>query len=328
MGRYDTCILVFIQIASILIFQFNIHSQEKGEIKFPPAYQLKANFKTQTFYNYVLNDTTEIHRTYADSSKSYFQRIINYFMTLVQRDDPKDGFAKIEVYIDSITYKFIENDKVYEFINIETSSPTIFKFEDFQTYSVPMSMQFEITYSPYGEVAKIEGERLSEKRSYIEQLKPTIPDSIWYYNWSDGLSEQRLKYIGDVIKLVYPINPIYRDSIWHSPIELQIDGINLIDTVELKATGFNNNQYQIVGKFVNPNIIWKRTKFYDVKSLSLPYRLNVAAGSIEQSLSATGVVKEFKIILNLNLNVGQPISFTENIIKKLRWEMVNSYRFR
>ncbi len=328
MGRYDTCKLVFIQIVLIVVFQINIFSQEKGEIKLPPAYQLKAYFKTQVYYNYVLYDTTEIQRTYADSSKKQFRRVINYFMTLVQRDDPKDGFSKIEVYIDSITYKFEENDKVYQFTNIETSDPTIFKFEDFQTYSVPMSMQFEIIYSPYGEVAKIEGERLFEKRSYVEKLRPTIPDTLWYYNWSDGLSDHRLKYIGDVIKLLYPIHPTFRDSIWHSPIQLQIEGINLVDTLELKATGFFANQYQIVGRFVNPNIIWKRTKFYDVKSLSLPYKLNGAVGSIEQSLSSTGIVKELRIILNLNLDVGRPIAFTENVIKKLRWEMVNSYRFK
>ncbi|MFN3305837.1 MAG: hypothetical protein ACK42Z_01485 [Candidatus Kapaibacteriota bacterium] len=327
MGWYDTCKLVFIQIASILIFQLNIISQEKGEIKFPPAYQLKAYFKTQTFYNYVLYDTTEVHRTYADSSKKHFKRIINYFMTLVQRDDPKDGFAKVEIYIDSITYKFVENDKVYEFVNIESSNPNIFKFEDFQTYIVPMSMQFEIIYSPYGEVAKIEGERLLEKRSYVEKLRPTLPDTLWYYNWNDGLSDQRLKHIGDVIKLIYPPHPIFRDSLWRSPIELLIDGINLIDTVELKATGFFNNQYQIVGRFVNPSIIWKRTKFYDIKSLHLPYELKDVVGSIQQSLSATGIVKELKIILNLDLDIGLPIAFTENISKSLRWEMIKSYRF-
>lgn len=167
-----------------------------------------------------------------------------------------------------------------------------------------------------------------KKRSYIEQLKPTLPDTLWYYNWKDGLSDQRLKYIGDVIKVIYPINPIFRDSIWHSPIELQIEGINLIDTLKLKATGFFNNQYQIEGEFVNPTIIWKRTKFYDVKSLSLPYRLNSAIGSIEQSLSAIGVVKELRIFLNLSIDVGIPFAFTENIVKRIHWEMVKSYRFQ
>jgi hypothetical protein len=322
---------VFIQIITFVVVTVNIFSQEKGaapETKLPPAYMLKANFKLQVYYNYVLSDTTIVKRVYADSSQREFKRIVNYYLTIMQPDAPKDGFSKVEVSIDSINYKFFDGNKVYEFSDIETANPSVFKFDDFQTYSVPMSMQYDIIYSPYGEVAKIEGERLEEKRNYVEQLKTSIPDSIWYYNWKDGLSDARLKQIGDVIKILYPINPVYRDSIWYSPIELQIDGLNIVDTVELKATGFMNNKYSIVGRFVKPSTIWKNTKFYDIKSLSLPYKIINSKGNIKQTLSATGVVHEFEINLNLTLEVGNPFVFKENIEKHLRWEMVKSFRFK
>lgn len=331
MGWNDTCKLVFIQIITFVVVTVNIFSQEKGaapETKLPPAYMLKANFKLQVYYNYVLSDTTIVKRVYADSSQREFKRIVNYYLTIMQPDAPKDGFSKVEVSIDSINYKFFDGNKVYEFSDIETANLSVFKFDDFQTYSVPMSMQYDIIYSPYGEVAKIEGERLEEKRNYVEQLKTSIPDSIWYYNWKDGLSDARLKQIGDVIKIRYPINPVYRDSIWYSPIELQIDGLNIVDTVELKATGFMNNKYSIVGRFVKPNPIWKNTKFYDIKSLSLPYKIINSKGNIKQTLSATGVVHEFEINLNLTLEVGNPFVFTENIEKNLHWEMVKSFRFK
>ncbi|MCX7909660.1 MAG: hypothetical protein N2560_09125 [Ignavibacteria bacterium] len=331
MGRNDTCKLVIIQIVTLLIFLNHSFSQEKGiqkEPNLPPAYLLKANFKTQVYYNYVLSDTTKIKRVYADSSVREFQRIIRYFLTIMQPDSPKDGFSKVEISIDSINYRFIEGNKVYEFTNIETSNPNVFKFDDFQTYNIPMSMQFVIVYSPYGEVARIEGERLLEKRAYIEQLKNSIPDSIWYYNWTDGLSDNRLKFIGDVIKLLYPVNPVYRDSVWYSPLELQIDGILILDTVELRATGFINNKYTIIGKFVNPNLIPKKVKFYDIKTLSFPYKLTDSSGFLEQILSAGGLVQELNIKLQLTVEVGNPFIFKENITKNLHWEMVNSYRFK
>lgn len=331
MGRNDFSKLVIIQIFTFLI-TININlAQEKGqqrESQLPPAYTLKANFRTQVYYNYVLNDTTKVKRIYADSSIKEFQRIISYYLTIMQPDPPKDGFSKVEISIDSIYYKFIEGENVYHFSNIETANPSVFKFEDFQTYSVPMSMQFELTYSPYGEIAKIEGDRLAEKKNYIELLKNSIPDSIWYYNWTDGLSDIRLKHIGDVIKLIYPITPIYRDSIWYSPIELQIDGIHIIDTVELKVTGFWNNKYNIVGKFIKPETIWKKTKFYAIPNLSLPYKLTSASGNLEQTLSAAGLAQELKIHLHFKLQVGAPIIFEENITKNLYWNMVNSFRFK
>lgn len=331
MGWNDTCKLVIIQIIVCLSFFTNLYGQEKGfqkENKLPPAYMLKAYFKTQIYYNYVLSDTTKVKRVYADSSTLEFQRIVSYYFTIMQPDPPKDGFSQVEVSIDSINYKFIEGKNVYEFSNIETSSPSVFNFEDFKTYSIPMSMQFEITYSPYGEVAKIDGERLREKRSYIEKLKASIPDSIWYYNWSDGLSDQRLKQICDVIKLTYPVNPVYRDSIWYSPIELQIDGINVHDTLELRTTGFFNNNYSIIGKFVNPQFQWKKTKFFKVNTLSLPYKLNSANGSVEQIVSASGLVQDFRININMDVQVGNPMIFNENLKKILKFEMVNSYRFK
>jgi hypothetical protein len=306
-------------------------SQEKGAGKrttLPPAYSLKAYFKTQVYYNYVLYDTSKVKRIYADSSTKEYQRIITYYLTLMQPDSPKEGFSRVEVSIDSLKYKFIDGEKVYEFSDIDRATPDILKFDDFLTYSVPMSLNFEIIYSPYGETAKIQGERLEEKRKYVEQLKPTIPDSIWYYNWTDGLSDQRLKQIGEVIKLSYPLSPVYRDSFWLSPIELQIDGINIVDTLELKATGFFNNKYTIVGEFKNPTSIWKKTKFYGIKSLSLPYIITGANGSIEQILSATGLVNSLDIKLFFNLEVGNPIIFIEKIYKRLHWEMVNSYRFK
>lgn len=331
MGWNDISKLVIIQIVAYLICTNIVLGQEKGasqETQLPPAYMLKANFRTQIYYNYVLNDTTKVKRVYADSSIKEFQRIISYFMTIMQPDPPKDGFSKVEISIDSIHYKFIEGENVYQFYNIETASPSVFKFEDFLTYNVPMSMQYDLTYSPYGEVAKIEGERLTEKRNYVEMLKNSIPDTIWYYNWTDGLSDLRLKYIGDVIKLIYPINPVYRDSIWFSPIELQVDGIHLIDTVELKVSGFWNNKYNIVGKFTSPKVRWKRTKFYAIPNLLLPYKLLNANGKLEQTLSAAGLAQELKIQLNLKLQVGTPLIFEENLTKNLHWIMVNSYRFK
>ncbi|MGC8748061.1 MAG: hypothetical protein ACP5RR_04155 [Candidatus Kapaibacteriota bacterium] len=331
MGWNDTCKLVFIQITAFIILITSAFSQEKGaigEAKLPPAYSLKAKFKVQVYYNYVLSDTTIAKRIYSDSTIREYTRIVNYYLTLYQPDSPKEGFSKVEISIDSLRYKFIEGNKVIEFTNIETAQPSVFKFDDFQTYSIPMSMQFDIIYSPYGEVAKIEGERLIEKRNYVEQLKSTIPDSIWYYNWKDGLSDQRLKQIGDVIKITYPINPVYRDSLWSSPIELQIDGLQIIDTAELKAVGFMNNKYSIIGKFKNPHSIWEKTKFYDVKSISLPYKVTNAYGDLAQTLSATGLVHDFDIRLNLTLEVGNPTIFSEHLKKILHWEMVNSYRFK
>ncbi len=336
MGWNDIGKLVFVSIfAAILSINF-ILSQEKTlpgakETSLPPAYLLKPVFRVHNYYNYILYDTSEVVRIYKDSSTVKYTRNMIYYLTLVQPDPPVDGFSRVEVSIDSIYYRFQEGQKVYEFSSIENSNPNVFKFEDFQTYSIPMSMEFTIVYSPYGEVAKIEGERLLEKRRYIDTLKATIPDSIWYFNWVDGLSDSRLKQIADVIKITFPINPVYKDSIWSSPIELQIDGINVIDTLDLKCTGFFNNKYSIEGVFKNPSLEWKKTKFYGIKTLSFPHKIARGQGVFKQILSAAGLVQSLNINLDLEIFVGEKsenILFTEKIKKNLKWEMVKSFKFR
>ncbi|MCX7879280.1 MAG: hypothetical protein N2517_01305 [Ignavibacteria bacterium] len=332
MGWNDISKLVLVYLLFNLILNFSTAQEkiQKGlqEPQLPPAYNLKGYYKPLVYYNYNYVDTTIVKRLYIDSSIIEYKRIITYFMTLFQPDPPKDGFAKVEVSIDSMHYKFIEGEKTYEFINIEVSDPNILKFEDFQAMSIPMGKEFTIIYSPYGEVAKIEGEKLDYYKDYVEQLKPHVRDTMSIFNWTEGLSTPRLKHIADVFKIQYPLKYVYRDSIWFSPIEMQIEGINLSDTLELKVTGFLNNKYYIEGKFSKPFVIYKPTRFYGLQNLSLPYNLVDAKGKIDLKLNAGGSVQEMTITLEANLDVGSPKIFQQTIQQILKWDLIKSYRFK
>jgi hypothetical protein len=334
MGWNDLGKLVVISCIAGILSVFGLLGQEKTvtgakEGNLPPAYTLKPVFRTQIYYNYNLYDTAYVVRVYPDSSIKKFKRIITYYMTFVQPDAPKNGFSFVEVAIDSIYYKFEDGQNIYEFSNIETASPGVFKFEDFQTYSVPMGVEFTIVYSPYGEVAKIEGDRLLEKRKFVDTLKPAVSDTIWLYNWTDGLSDSRLKHIGDVVKIIYPSTPVFRDSIWFSPIDLYLDGLIVYDTVVVKCAGFSNNRYSIEGIFSKPISKWKKTKFYGVKSISLPYTIETGKGNFQQILSSTGIVQSLSISLDIALSVGgEKNNFKEYLTKKMHWEMVKSYKFK
>jgi len=334
MGWNDFSKLVVISFFAGVLSVFYLFAQDRTvpggkDSNLPPAYSLKPVFKTQVYYNYNLYDTTSVVRVYPDSSIKRFKRIITYFMTLMQPDPPKNGFSYVEVSIDSIHYRFEEEKKIYQFWNIETANPEIFKFEDFQTYNIPMGLEYTLVYSPYGEVAKIEGERLQEKRLYVEKLKPTMRDTLWLYNWTEGLSDFKLKHISDVIRISYPVNPVYKDSAWLSPIELDIDGINLFDTTVVKCTGFLGNKYYIEGNFSKPFAKWKKTKFYGVKTLSLPYSVEVGSGTFKQILTSAGLVQTLKIRLDIVLSVGgEKNVFNEHLAKTMHWEMEKSYRFK
>lgn len=336
MGWNDFSKLVYL-LAFILIFDASSSVAQTGTTKkggdetstLPPSYILKGNFRTLLFYNYVLSDTTVVKRVYIDSSHQNYTRIVQYFLTLYQPDAPKDGFSKIDVAIDSIHYRFIEGEKTYEFTSLENFDPKIFLFDDFKTISIPMSKEFTIVYSPYGEVAKIEGERLEYFRNYVENSLRESADSILAYNWTDGLNDERLQYIADVFKLLYPNKPVYQDSLWSSPFFLQLEGLNIADTIIAKVAGIEETNYVLQGYFQNPYILPKKVKFYGLNNLTWNIKLDHAEGNFVQKLTQYGAVEDFIINFDFSIVVGTNSKvFEQTTQKRIHWNLVNQYYYK
>lgn len=298
----------------------------EGSSVLPPSYILKGIFRATVYYSYVLSDTTIVTRIYADSSSQNFTRIVKYFLTITQPDLPEKGFSKVDVNIDSIHYKFIEGNKTYTFSSLDNFDPKIFYFDDFKTISIPMSKEFTLVYSPYGEVAKIEGERLDYFRNYIKNTLKESNDSVLIYNWTDGLSDERLKSIGDVFKLIYPSNPVYQDSLWNSPFFIQLEGLNFIDTVAIKVIGSEGKNYILEGNFRTPLLIPKKVKFYGLNNLTWDIKMKGAKGNFVQKLTSAGAVQDFTINFDFSIVVGTTQKvFEQTTQKKIHWELVKQY---
>lgn len=292
----------------------------------PPSYILKGNFRPTVYYSYVLSDTTIVMRLYADSSSRNFTRIVKYFLTINQPDSPEKGFSKVDVNVDSIHYEFTEGDKTYKFTSLDNFDPKIFYFDDFKTISIPMSKEFTLVYSPYGEVAKIEGERLDYFRDYIKNTLKESSDSILIYNWTDGLSDERLKSLGDVFKLIYPSNQVYQDSLWKSPFFIQLEGLNIIDTVDVKLVGFESKNYVLEGNFRTPTLLPKKVKFYGLNNLTWNIQINYAEGHFVQKLTPAGAVRDFIINFDFSIVVGTTQkTFEQTTQKRIHWELVKQY---
>lgn len=332
MGWNDTCKLVFILLLPILIPYFLVFSQVKkglDEKPLPPAYTIKGALRTKIYYNYILTDTTKVSRVYNDSSTLKYDRITKYFLTIIQPDNPENEFTKIDVSVDSMHYYFIDGNERYEFTSIERAASKVLNFEDFKAINIPMSRNFTIVYSPYGEVAKVEGEQITFDRNYIAEISSKTTDSILIHNWTDWLSDFPLQHIGNIFKIIYPKLPVYKDSIWKTTMDIRIENSNITDTIEAKVTGFYNNLYTIEGKFSRYFTHPKKIKFYKIPNLSLKTEITEHNGTFTQNLTSTGVVKFVEIQSNLTRNVfEQTLICTENILSHLKWELVNQYTFR
>lgn len=332
MGWNDTRKLVFILLLPFLIPHTLVFSQVRKGLDakpLPPAFTIKGSLRTKIYYSYVLTDTTKVSRVYADSSILKYERITKYFLTIIQPDNPEKGFTKIDVSVDSMHYYFNNGNERYEFTSIEGATPKVLNFEDFKAISIPMSRNFTIVYSPYGEVAKVEGEQITFDRNYITEISSKTTDSILIHNWTDWLSDFSLHHIGNIFKIIYPKLPVYKDSIWETTMDIRIENLNLTDTIEAKITGFINNTYTIEGKLKNYYVHPKKIKYYKINNLSLKTEVASIYGTFTQELTPAGVVKFVDIQSNLQRNTfEEKLIFLENISSHAKWELINQYTFR
>lgn len=332
MGWYDTCKLVallsFFFLSSIFL---SIAQTKKGkeEKLLPPAYTVKGLLRTKIYYNYVLTDTTNVTRVYSDSSALTYKRVIKYYLTIIQPDFPENGFSKLDISVDSMYYYFEDGKEKYEFNSIETADSKVLNFEDFKAYSIPMSRTFTLVFSPYGEVAKVEGEQLLSDRNYIAEISTKTTDSILVHNWTDWLSDFALQHIGNIFKISYPPYSVYRDSLWETTMNIRIENLNITDTLEARVTGFLNNSYTIKA---NSRSIYphpKSVKYFKINKLSLNSKINYFESSLEQNLSISGVVK----YMNINTILFHTVYdrneiFRQEISSNTKWELVNQYTFK
>src|SRR3989339_566858 len=247
---------IIILCLAICLLSFSIYADDtqKGKITNDNKkeeivkYKPKVIYHTNAYRLYKMTETTNIHRIYSDSSTKDFKREVSYYMTLTIFNKPENGFQTLKIVIDSMLYKLSEGDKVIEF-NSQAEQMKPIRLKDLEVMSVPLNRQFDMTYSPYGEVAKIESPDIEEAIDFIKEgdakygtkNKDELKNLIWF----DGLSDARLKHITDLQKIIFSQEGMAKDSLWRSPFTIQIDGKDFIDTVNSRIAEYNNGNYII-----------------------------------------------------------------------------------
>ncbi|TAL68729.1 MAG: hypothetical protein EPN82_09675 [Bacteroidetes bacterium] len=300
------------------------NSQKEEVVKYKP----KVIYHSNAYRLYKFTETTNVKRIYSDSSTKEFKREVTYFFTLTIFEKPENGFETVKVVIDSMLYKLTDGDKVVEF-NSQAEKIKPIRLKDLEVMSVPLSRQFDMTYSPYGEVAKIESPDIQDEIDFIKEGdakygkdKDELKDLIWF----DGLSDNRMKHIADLQKIIFSQESMAKDSIWHSPFTIQIDGKDFIDTVSSRIAEYNNGSYTIESKTNNLKPITKAYYFYGVVK---PARIESAKGDgyyIIQ-INPKGIISKVdaEFIIESDCKVRfEP--FKEQVQSKMVWEYLGQFK--
>lgn len=291
----------------------------------PVTYRFKLRYQKGISQQWKYTEVTDVKRTFSDSSTLSFQRNIIYYFTIRCIDLPSEGFEKINIIIDSLDYSFNDGKKVYKF-NSQADDDGDINFEDLKANSIALSREFDLTYSPYGEIAKIEGEQLNHYINYIKENENKGIDTALIVLWLKGLSQEALTHYADVKKILFPPGPITIDSVWKSPFQITVNGINYYDTVTTKIIGQKKISYIFQSESNHLRSYPQKAILYSIRQ---PVNVDSSAGkgTYTIQLHSRGFIEKAEANFEISSNISfRREYFTEEIKTKIIWELLNQYK--
>lgn len=274
---------------------------------------------------YKCVDSTTVERIMSDDSKISYTRYLTMYFTMSQPNAAKEGFSTVEVTVDSAKYLYTEGKKTVYFDSQDEKVAGI-NYEDLKAFTVPLGKYYDMTYSPYGDVAKIEGEKLDQYFDYLKKNSSGIVDSVERCIWWEGASKSRLEHVTDVKKILLPFEPIELDSVWQTPVHFQVDGINFIDTLKAKITSVQGG-FSIYGISTDLKTDHASYRFNGLKGVVLSPGITTGTGNMTLNISSRGTIR--KTELNYTMNMVVPVHsdrFTQTIKTKIVWELMAQYK--
>jgi hypothetical protein len=216
-------ILIIVFISSAIL-----NSQTRNANR---EYKLQYGFGEKILTTYKMTYTINVTRTYKDDKTKNFYRKIELYLSYWRPSANKDGFAEVRTVFDSVIYEYRVDKEIYQWSS--------HNYDDILTNADFLSVVFPIvgrayytTISPYFDVAKIEGEFLTEHREHIQKLSDTLIRAIN----SKANSDMNLLFYSDMNKDVIKNGRFAVDSTWQSKFTIPIEGIRY--TSDTAATTF------------------------------------------------------------------------------------------
>ena len=311
-----------------ILFSSSLFAQsaQKGEKeKKVKTYRLRLNYKVNTFYVYKLTKKEKIHRVYSDSSTKDYERDATYYLTGKIMNFPSKGFQPIDVVIDSLKYRFKDGDAEFTFNSVDLKGNAA-RFKDLNMRTPCLGRDFEMTYSPYGEVSAIKSDDIDETLDYVRKNGKGALSEIDMFAWTNGLSRDKLAYLADMKKIVIPDKRYAIDSVWFSPIVFDANGYYFFDTLATRIAKYNAGVFYIEGYSTSLTPSAMKMYSYNVDKL-ITIDSCSGGGKVSMELKANGVIKKLTIDYKIKAKIkAGNSSYYEFIDSKAVWERIQTYR--
>ncbi len=300
---------------------------EGKEDKEKISYRIKIKYPLGLYSVYQFNEITDVKRIYSDSSTKEYKRIVTYFFTFFIADKPEGDFQKIRVSCDSMIYSFTDGRKSFYF-NSQSDSLPKENFNDFNYNAIPLARDFEITYSPYYDVAKIESQEYETlKKQILVQGKEKL-DTLNRFVWLNTISDDNLKYFTDMLKGIVPYNFVISDSVWKSPFIIKLDAIYFNDTASVRIAEYRAGNFTLECNTENLKPNPQIARLYDINRL-VDINSGKGNGYYILKIDPNGMVESAESEFNADITASiRKETFWQNIKSKIEWKRINQYTFK
>jgi len=314
--------LLIVALAAVFLINSSSQSAPRDSTElvtmYSPEYVLKVNF-----YNiYSIDETSDVVRTLEDGTEETYTREVTYFIRHLVKNLPDEGFQSIKISIDSMRYKLTDGSKSYEFNSQANDYPSKYTRE-FQMYSALLGAEYVITYSPYGDLAKVETDALDKSAKDIHESKLPIMKKFYLLS---GMTQSRSEYLSDLKKLALPDGEVAEDSVWECSMNFHLSSIAWSGKAKVHVSDYNVGNMTIRADIESMETKQGNCGFYDVSKLATINK-SKASGSYEIVLTPRGALHradgQFDIEIEASVN---DLKFKETIKTKLQIKHIKQLR--
>lgn len=293
-----------------------------------PTYKFFLNYPLVTPFKYSCIEQSQVKRGIKDAKGYEFERTAALHFTMMLKDMPNEGISRYMIRTDSINHS-ITRDAVTKQFDTNNGDMVHNWNDDLEQYSIPMSQEFEYIISPYYEYAGIVADEGRQKQiNSLDSTGKTMKKTD-YCMWKNSLSDDRLYHVTDVKKIEFPYGRLPVDTVWRSPIEFQISGVTIFDSVEVKFVD-ERGRYKFLEatfkaeKFAkDPVVIYGfRDQIAEPQKVNLDctFKMELSPASTVENTTITAVgTVEFK------LDDGRIV--TDTVDTKLTWVKLGQYEY-
>jgi hypothetical protein len=290
-------------------------------------YKFLYDFSPKTKFNFKLTYNTLVTRTFSDKTTKTFERDMVLFFSYWQPSPTKEGFSEISVGLDSIKYNYSDGKKTYSWATVSDNDDIPSNY-DFDNVFPLVGRFFDVTLSPYFEMAKIEGKILDEVRSGIEKMGDTTLRKIW----RKANADENFFFLIDMNKNVYKSGRFEIDSTWKMKFTIPIEGIRYTcDTAKVKFYSYDGKYYNVKAEMprMYPNLKDSNTVM-GMDRVILPVdSTSFSTGFWDMSISPRGLPNlingSFTTTTNSSVNEQQ---FSDIINTTIKYEFLSLLRWK